>query len=508
MTTQPPRAAGVLLHPTSLPGPHGQGDLGPSAYHFVDWLASAGQRLWQWLPTTPIGPGHSPYQSVSAFAGSPWLVALEPLIECGWLTAPEVPAFDPHRVDFERVIPWRAQCLRQAHAGFVARATAAQRDDYARWCAAHDQATWLADYALFMTLATLAPDVGWWDWPAPWRARDPAALRELRQTHAHEIDFWCFVQWCFDTQCAALKDHAHRQGVQLMGDLPIFIAHHSADCWSRPDLYRLGADGQPTVVAGVPPDAFSATGQRWGNPLYRWDRMADDGFAWWIARLRRALRQVDLLRIDHFRGFAATYEIPADCPTALDGQWRTGPGQALFDALARAFGPLPLVAEDLGVITPDVVALLHSSGLPGMKVLQFAFGDDADNPYLPHHHTPASVVYTGTHDNDTTQGWWHHAGEREREFVCRYLACGGHDVHWAMIRAAANSVARWALWPLQDVLGLDHTHRMNTPGTMGGDNWRWRFSWDQVGAEPTRVLGLITAASGRAPLALLGLPPA
>ena len=499
------RSAGVLLHITSLPGPHGIGDFGPDAYHFVDWLVAAGQRLWQVLPMTPIGPADSPYQSVSAFAGSPLMVALGPLVQRGWLEAPVLPegGFDAERVDYPRVVPWRLAQLRRAADGFFARATDAERSAHDAWCAA--QTDWLPDYALFMALEAAHAGQPWWLWPRPQRTRVPHALAEARRTHAHEIAFWQFVQWCFDSQWAAVKAYANQRGVAIMGDLPIFVAHHSADCWARPDLYALDADSQPCVVAGVPPDAFTAEGQRWGNPLYRWDRMAAENYAWWAQRLRRALAHADVFRIDHFRGFAAYWEVPASCPTAIDGRWVEGPGKALFDALAAAVGELPIVAEDLGIITPDVTALREACGFPGMGVLQFAFGDDADNPYLPHNAVPASVLYTGTHDNDTSRGWWRHASPRERAFAASYLASGERDIHWAMIRAAANSVANTAVFPLQDVLGLDGTHRMNLPGSSAG-NWAWRFDWGMVGTEPARVLGVITAASGRGPFAMLNLP--
>jgi 4-alpha-glucanotransferase len=492
------RSAGVLLHITSLPGPHGIGDFGPDAYHFVDWLVAAGQRLWQLLPTTPIGPGDSPYQSVSAFAGSPLMVALEPLVASGWLAAPELPdgGFESTRVDYARVVPWRIAQLRIAAEYFFDRGAAADRVAYATWCAS--QAHWLDDYTLFMALETAHAGAPWWHWPQPLREREPAALAQARREHLVEIGFWQFVQWCFDTQWAAIKKYANERGVSVMGDLPIFIAHHSADCWARPDLYDLDVDFQPTVVAGVPPDAFTAEGQRWGNPLYRWDRMAAEDYAWWTARVRRALAQADVFRIDHFRGFAAYWEVPAESPTAIEGRWVPGPGKAIFDALARALGPLPIVAEDLGVITPDVIALRDGCGFPGMVILQFAFGDDAENLYLPHMHKPASVVYTGTHDNDTSRGWWHHASTRERAFAGTYLAAKAKDIHWAMIRAACNSVANIAVFPMQDVLGLDGTARMNLPGKPV-DNWAWRFDWPTVGHEPGRVLALLSAASGRAP---------
>jgi 4-alpha-glucanotransferase len=500
------RAAGVLLHITSLPGPHGIGDFGPDAYHFVDWLKSAGQRVWQVLPLTPIGPGNSPYQSVSAFAGSPLMVALEPLVQRGWLAPPVLPegGFDATRVDFDQVVPWRLQQLRAAAQGFAARASDADREALADWGAS--QASWLDDYVLFMALETAYGGQPWWQWPALMAQRKSAALIVARKQHEKEIAFWRFVQWCFDTQCAALKSYAREQGVSIMGDLPIFVAHHSADCWARPDLYELDEHFQPGVVAGVPPDNMGPLGQRWGNPLYRWDRMAAEDYAWWSRRVKRALDQADVFRIDHFRGFAAYYEIPASSPTAREGRWLPGPGKALFDAIERALGPLPIVAEDLGLITPDVVALRDGCGFPGMKILQFAFGGDAENDYLPHNFAPNCVAYSGTHDNDTTLGWWTKAPENERRFAGTYLACGAHDVHWAMIRAVCNSVANFAIFPLQDVLGLPSEYRMNTPGTQGDSNWSWRFGWGQLGPEPGRVLGLLTAASGRGAFHLLGVP--
>jgi 4-alpha-glucanotransferase len=350
--------------------------------------------------------------------------------------------------------------------------------------------------------------MAWWLWPAPLARRDAAALARARSQHAEEIGFWEFVQWCFDTQCTALKAYANQRGVAIMGDLPIFVAHHSADCWSRPDLYQLDEHFQPTVVAGAPPDDLGPFGQRWGNPpLYRWERMADEGFAWWTARVRRMLSQADIFRIDHFRGFAGYWEIPASSPTAQGGRWLPGPGKPLFDAIECSIGTLPIVAEDLGHITPDVHELRDDGGFPGMKVLQFAFSGDATHQYLPHNYLRHVAAYTGTHDNDTALGWWGHANERVRRFAGTYLACGAHDVHWAMIRALCNSVADLAIFPLQDVLGLGRGSRMNTPGTMGGDNWTWRFDWPMVGAEPGRVLGLISAASGRGPFASLGAPP-
>jgi 4-alpha-glucanotransferase len=498
------RASGVLLHMTSLPGTHGSGDFGLAAYRFVDWLVAAGQSLWQTLPLCPVGPGNSPYQSPSAFAGNPLLVALEPLVASGWLTLPQPDAvFDVRRVQFERVLPWRQAQLRAAAAGFPARASAAGRADFAAWCEA--QREWLDDYALFMAIRATQGDRPWWDWPRSLRDRDPAALAAARAGLGAEIHFWQFVQWCFDTQLAALKAYANTRGVALVGDLPIFVAHDSADCWARPDLYHLDAEGHATVVAGVPPDDLGPEGQRWGNPLYRWERMAAEGYAWWTARMRRALVQADWVRIDHFLGFSAYWEIPADSAGAKVGRWVDGPGQALFDAMAGELGPLPIIAEDLGLITPEVRALRDGCGFPGMKIVQFAFGGDASHEFLPHNCVPAMWAYTGTHDNDTARGWWDNAPAHERAWAAAYLDCGAHDLHWAMMRAASLSVARKVVFPLQDVLGLASSHRMNLPGTVGDHNWAWRFGWDMLAPDLAPRMAQMAAASGRAPFGRLDL---
>jgi 4-alpha-glucanotransferase len=494
----PKRASGVLLHFTSLPGPHGTGDLGPAATHFVDWLHGAGQSLWQVLPINPIGPGNSPYQSVSAFAGSPLMVALEPLVAAGWLAEPVLPAggFDDTRTDYGRVIPWRMAQLRSAAAGFTERGTAAERARFIAWQAR--ERSWLEDYALFMAIETAQGGQPWWCWPEPLKRREPAALKAFADAHPRELLFWEFVQWCFDEQLSALKSYANARGVGFVGDLPIFIAHHSVDCWTRPDLYQLDEHGMPTVIAGVPPDDLGPEGQRWGNPLYRWDRMAEENYAWWTARVKRALAQADVFRIDHFRGFAGYWEIPATCPTAKEGRWVPGPGQALFDAIAQALGPLPIIAEDLGLITPDVIALREGCGFPGMKILQFAFGGDGNHEFLPHTYERNTVVYTGTHDNDTARGWWDNAPSEQRAFAASYLACSTDTVHEAMIRAACQSVAAMAIFPMQDVLGLASEHRMNLPGSLGDPNWCWRFGWEQVGPGPGRMLRRLAVSSGRA----------
>jgi 4-alpha-glucanotransferase len=477
-----PRSSGVLLHPTSLPGPHGSGDLGPDARHFIDWLVAGGQTLWQILPLGGIGPGNSPYMSSSAFAGNVLLIDLAELARRGWLDAAALadpPAAGAERIDFDAVVPWRMARLAQAAEGFAARATPAERQALADFAAHH--AGWLDDYVLFMALAEHFDGRAWSDWDEGLAHRDPAALAAARKAHAPRLAFWTFAQWTFFRQWGALRAYANERGVQIVGDAPIFIAHQSAECWARPELFELDAAGRPTVVAGVPPDVFSATGQHWGNPLYRWSAHAAEGYAWWIERIRSTFELVDIVRIDHFRGFAGYWEIPAHHPTAEHGQWKPGPGPALFRAVVNALGELPIIAEDLGFITPDVEALRREFAFPGMRILQFAWGekDPGETRFLPHHHAADTVVYTGTHDNDTTWGWWNSLPEDGRNHLREYLACDARQVHWDLIRAASASVADLAVHPMQDVMGLDDRHRMNLPGTPTG-NWGWRFRWEQV----------------------------
>lgn len=484
------RASGVLLHLTSLPGPHGSGDLGPGAYHFVDWLHTAGQSLWQFLPLGGIGIGHSPYMSSSAFAGNVLLIDLTELQQRGWLDSDDLVPLDglsDQQVNFEQVIPFRMDRLQSAARRFAATATAEERADLDAFCAGH--AAWLDDYALFMALSEHFGERLWNRWDKPLAQRQPAALQRARADFAERTAFWTFAQWCFFRQWAALRAYAHSKGVQLVGDMPIFISLNSADVWARPDLFELDDAGNPTIVAGVPPDYFSATGQRWGNPHYRWTAHAAEGFAWWIARLRATFELVDMVRIDHFRGFESCWEIPASEPDAVRGRWATAPGAALFKAVSQALGPLPIIAEDLGVITPEVTALRQRFGFPGMRILHFAWGeeDGGKNAYLPHNYAHDTVVYPGTHDNNTTDGWWQDAPEALRHHLREYLACDGGDIAWTLIRAASASVADIALYTMQDVLRLDGRHRMNTPGTAQG-NWRWRFTWDQV--QPGHAAGL------------------
>jgi 4-alpha-glucanotransferase len=490
------RRSGVLLHPTSLPGPHGCGDLGAAAYHFVDWLATAGQSLWQVLPLNPVGPGNSPYQSVSTFAGSPLLVNLGELAERGWLGGAPDPGFDASRADYARAAPTRMALLREAWRGFSRRATDGEHNELDEF--RRHESRWLDDYALFMTLDE-RHGTPWNRWPSEFARRQPAALRGLHEEAADEIGFWCFVQWQFMQQWLRLRGHAHRKGVRIVGDAPIFVAHHSADVWANTEQYLLDGQGEPAVVAGVPPDYFSATGQRWGNPLYDWTAMRSDGYAWWRQRLAHLMRCFDAVRLDHFRGFAGYWEVPAHEEHAINGRWCPGPGVAFFDELNARLGPLPVIAEDLGVITPAVTDLRVACGFPGMRVLQFAFGDTSANPYLPHNYVPQTVAYTGTHDNDTTVGWWQQLAAQQREAVRRYLGPeADQDIHWAMIRSLSQSVAHTVIYPFQDVLGLGGAHRMNVPGRSQGC-WEWRFEWHQVGDVPAAQLAAMTKAHGRNP---------
>jgi 4-alpha-glucanotransferase len=494
------RTSGVLLHITSLPGAHGSGDLGAESYHFVDWLVSAGQRLWQILPLSPVGPGHSPYHSPSTFAGNPLLVDLDEFVRCGWLPPRSDHGFEPGRCDFERVAPYRMGRLRETWQGFLRSVQPSDWTEFERFRA--QQAHWLEGYALFMALEA-RHGKPWTQWPAALAHSEPVALVEAAGQMADDLGFFSFIQWRFSLQWHRLREYARARGIVIVGDAPIFVAHHSADVWLNTDLYCLDAQGEPTVVAGVPPDHFSATGQRWGNPLYRWDAMAVDGFSWWKARLLHLLALVDVVRLDHFRGFESYWEIPAAEPTAASGHWRCGPGKALFEALAAAYDQhranhsLPIIAEDLGIITPAVTALRQECGFPGMRVMQFAFGDTSANPYLPHNFEAQTVAYTGTHDNDTSVGWWNTASAAERDAARCYLGPQvDMEIHWAMVQSLSQSVASTVVFPLQDVLGLDGMHRMNSPGVAQGC-WQWRFEWRQMHEETARRLGGLTHAHGR-----------
>ena len=490
------RSSGVLLHPTSLPGPYGSGDMGASAYHFVDWLVSAGQKMWQILPLGGIGPGNSPYMSSSAFAGNSLLIDLEELRAYGWLATEELlphADFTEHKVDYDLVKRFRMGKMQLAASRFFADQQH-HHDEFEAFCS--EEKAWLDDYALFMTLSEKFAGKDWGQWELELAHRDNQALNKASTELAAEIGFCKFCQWCFFRQWRKLKHYANERGIRIIGDMPIFIAYQSAEVWSRQDLFELGEDNMPTVVAGVPPDYFSATGQRWGNPIYRWQAHEHEDYAWWIKRLRKKIELVDIVRIDHFRGFAGYWEIPASEPVAINGRWMAGPGEKLFNAIQREMGRLPIIAEDLGVITPDVEALLEKFDLPGMRVLQFAFDGNTNNPYLPHNYIKNTVVYGGTHDNDTTIGWYGTASPAERNFVCKYLRTDAREIHWDLIHAASQSVADIAIHTLQDVLGLGSEHRMNLPGKSEG-YWEWRFSWEQVKPVHAAKLYEVTALHGR-----------
>jgi 4-alpha-glucanotransferase len=483
-----PRAAGILLHPTSLPGSGGIGDFGPDAFRFLDWLASTGMKIWQVLPLGPTGYGDSPYQCFSAFAGNPLLIHVP-----GY--AGQFPA---DHVDFGHVI----RCKQQALARWL---DTVPFDETVR-AFVQREAHWLPDYALFMALKAAHGGVAWTQWELGAAQREPASLAHWRGELRLEIERIYKQQYVFFGQYGALRRACRQRGIQLMGDVPIYVAHDSADVWANREEFQLYADGTLRVQAGVPPDYFSETGQLWGNPLYDWERMQRAGFPWWIARMKAALAMFDLVRLDHFRGFEAFWEVAGDAETAVKGRWVTAPGAALFEALTTALGPMPIVAENLGLITPDVEALRERFGYPGMAILQFAFDGQASE-FIPHRYVPERVVYTGTHDNDTTMGWWTSTGEgdstrapdavaQEKAFAKRYLATDGQEMHWVLIRTALASVANTVLIPMQDVLGLGSEARMNLPGRQSG-NWGFRFTWEQLTPDLTERLHALTTTYER-----------
>ena len=502
------RCSGVLLHITSLPSRWGIGDLGPQAHRFVDFLGEAAQRVWQVLPVGPMGHGDSPYQAFSAFAGSPLLISLEGLVEWGLLSVSDLPEksrLPADWVDFGRVTDFKMPLITQAARNFLADASAEQHRDFELFC--QENRYWLDDFAFFMAIKNAQDGMVWTAWQEGIAQRRAQALQEQRQALRSEIRLVELQQYFFFRQWEALKDYCRRKGLLLMGDIPIFIAHNSADVWANPDYFALDEEGQPCSVAGVPPDYFSVTGQRWGNPLYRWDVLSDRGYEWWVERFRMNLKLFDIVRLDHFRGFEAYWEIAASEPTAVNGRWVKGPGGHFFDTLKETLGELPVVAEDLGVITPEVEALRKYCMFPGMAVLQFAFGGGRDNPFLPHNYDRNLVVYTGTHDNDTIVGWWNDASngdstrgdskmDQERDFARRYLNTSGKDIHWTFITAALASVADTVIIPLQDVLGLGREARMNLPGTAEG-NWRWRCTREMLTEEPCARLRELTETFNR-----------
>jgi 4-alpha-glucanotransferase len=501
------RESGILLHPTSLPGPYGVGELGPAAFRFVDFLAETRQGLWQVLPLTPAGQGFSPYHCSSSFASNVLLLSFEALAEEGWLDLPEALlagleapelALDPDRV-LEKKLP----LLRMVAARFRTEAPRLRQDAFEAF---RDRQPWLRDFARFIALGRHFEGRPWHEWPLELRRRDPSALARADQELAVAIDVEEVLQFLIESQWQTLRKYANRHGVRIVGDVPIFVAHDSADVWAAQELFQLDDQGKPTVVSGVPPDYFSATGQRWGNPMYAWDRHLEQGFEWWLSRLGRTFAVADIVRIDHFRGFAACWEIPAAEPTAIRGRWMPAPGKQLFRRLVDHFGAdLPIIAEDLGIITDDVVELRDDFGLPTMRVVQFSF--NGEEAFLPRNFPENCVAYTGTHDNDTLVGWHRGAVEgrvgdskaiaAERDQVRRYYSTDGTDIHWTCIRALLESRCAAVIVPMQDVLGLGSEARMNTPGTVGDHNWRWRFSWDQLDPAMVTRLREMTEAAHR-----------
>lgn len=500
------RSSGILAHLTSLPGPHGCGDLGPPAHEFVAYLAQAGQRWWQTLPVGPPGRGDSPYDGQSSFAGSALLLSLQDLVNDGLLSADELtppPALAQGKVKYNPTRRFREEKLRLAHSRFI-RQKRHLRADYERF--RERTADWLPDYCLFRVLRD---HIGkpWTEWDPELRRRDPHALGKARSEHISHIQYHEFIQYSFDRQWSALRTTCRGLGVRLLGDVPIYVAHDTAEVWANPQLFHLDSGGECTVVSGVPPDAFSKTGQLWGNPLYRWESLQETDFAWWVARLRASLSRFDAVRLDHFIGFHRYWEVPARARTARRGRFVPVPGRQLFAALKRELGGLPFVAEDLGRVTPEVRQLLNDLGLPGMRVLQFAFDGGDGREYLPHRYDRRTVVYTGTHDNDTTLGWYRElertrdlrtkpALKQRRDRLLQYLGTDGTEIHWDLIRLALGSVANTAIIPLQDVLGLGSSARMNVPGTPTG-NWSWRLQPGQLSPEIAERLAKLTATYER-----------
>jgi 4-alpha-glucanotransferase len=473
------RASGILLHPSSLPGRFGIGDLGPQACRWVDFLADAGCKLWQVLPLGPTGYGDSPYQCFSAFAGNPYLISPELLMRDGLISEDDLagmPDFRAGHVDYGTLIPWKLALLEKAFARFESHPMPALRNRFDLFCT--QAADWLDDFALFMATKEAFGGGAWNGWPGALRRREMEALMHARLDFSPAVNRIKFIQFLFFDQWMELKKYVNGRGIRIIGDIPIFVAYDSADAWSHPDLFHLDEESLPTVVAGVPPDYFSPTGQLWGNPLYKWEIHKKTGYAWWLERIRATLKSVDLVRIDHFRGFAGYWEVPYGSPTAEGGRWVPGPGADFFEVLRNSLGDLPILAEDLGEITPDVIALRDQFNLPGMKILQFAFSGP-DNPFLPHKYPVNCAAYSGTHDNDTALGWYAAAPDHEKDFARRYLHVDGHDFAWDLIRAVWGSVAALAVAPMQDLLSLDTRARMNFPSRLGG-NWEWRMVDDNL----------------------------
>ena len=492
------RASGILLHPTSFPSHGGIGDLGPAAYEFLDFLAAARQGLWQVLPLHPPGFGNSPYSSISAFAGNVLLVSLDRLQERGLVSRERLAqlpgAAGP--VDYESVRRTKLPLLADAAREFLLSAGGKERAAYDAF--REQNSWWLEDFVLFDALRARFQGQSWNRWPREIAQRQPEALKRMREELQSELEIACYLQFAFFEQWRALRLRCAASGIRIIGDIAIFVSYDSADVWTHPGNFRLDSDLEPEVVAGVPPDAFSATGQRWGNPKYRWEALRQRGYDWWVDRVNWALKSCDFIRLDHFRGFQQSWEIPAAEPTAINGRWVDGPQEDLFSVLQAKLGKLPFLAEDLGLITPDVHALRERLKIPGMRVLQFGFGDPGAHIYLPHRYESNTVVYTGTHDNDTSAGWWQTLSEHERQHVLAYLGESKDGIHWAMLRTAQNSPATFCLAPLQDVLGLGSEARMNTPSVSDG-NWQWRYRSGDLTPQLAEKLAVMAEVSDRLP---------
>ena len=493
------RLSGVLLHVTSLPSYGGVGDFGPAAYAFVDFLAASKQRLWQVLPLSPTGYGSSPYSALSAFAGNPLLISLEKLVEAGWLASAQIEGLPGHNgpVDFEAVTRSKLPLIEDAATNFIERASDEQRAAFQKYC--QENSYWLTDYAMFNALRRRFQYASWDEWPTEFARREHDAMTSVLNDHGRDLVIEQVIQHFFSEQWTAVRRYACERDVRIMGDVAIFVNYDSADVWTHPEIFELDEERQPTRVSGVPPDYFSATGQRWGNPLYKWGELKERGFDWWVARIRRSLALYDSIRLDHFRGFEAYWSIAADEETAINGQWVKAPGHDLFQRLKEVFGELPFVAEDLGLITPEVDELREHFGMPGMRILQFGFSDRGSHLYLPHRFVPNTVVYTGTHDNNTTLGWWRDdCGQAERVNVQAYLQriSDDREIVWAMIRLAARSVANLCIFPLQDVLHIGSEGRMNTPSAAAG-NWSWRYHSDALHPDFTVQLAALMEITDR-----------
>ncbi|MHB8301471.1 MAG: 4-alpha-glucanotransferase [Acidobacteriaceae bacterium] len=490
------RASGVLLHVSSLPSRGGIGDLGSAAYAFADFLAAARQQYWQVLPLGPTGYGNSPYSALSAFAGNPLFISLEILAGQGWLDPTGLDALPGSAgpADFERAVQTKVPLLHQAAERFAARAQGELRTRFEQFCA--ENALWLEAYASFSVLRTMYQGASWSAWPKEYLLREPAPMERFRAEHAQARTEQMVIQFFFDEQWKALRHYCAERKVRFIGDAAIFVNYDSSDVWMYPEIFDLDDQKKSLQVSGVPPDYFSPTGQKWGNPLYKWDVLAERKFDWWEARIRRALALCDLLRLDHFRGFEAYWSVPAEDDNAIRGAWVKAPGMQLFQHLRTQLGDLPLIAEDLGLITPEVEMLRVNSGLPGMRVMQFGFSDRGAHIHLPHRCEENMVIYTGTHDNDTTLGWWHGTNEVERRAIAAYLHPGDDGIVWAMVRAAATSVARLCLFPMQDLLQLGSEARMNTPAQSAG-NWAWRYRPDALQPWIGEKLAALTEATDR-----------